>query len=111
MMRVIWNLDPFIGEMYLSGVYMEELQPFIEKRRKDGVKAKTINLSLEVVRRILRLAGNCGRPATPNGQGARPFAVLPKIERPDTRAIGARFGNLEMFARIANALDTLQVPV
>jgi integrase len=49
-------LDPFIGEMYLSGVYMEKLQLFIEKRRKDGVKAKTINLSLEIVRRILRLA-------------------------------------------------------
>ena len=35
---------------------MEKLQPFIEKRRKDGVKTKTINPSLEVVRRILRLA-------------------------------------------------------
>jgi hypothetical protein len=49
-------LDPFIGDLCLSGVYMEKLQPFIEKRRKDGVKAKTINLSLEAVRRILRLA-------------------------------------------------------
>jgi integrase len=49
-------LDPFIGDMFLSGVYMEKLQPFIDKRRKDGVKAKTINLSLEAVRRILRLA-------------------------------------------------------
>src|SRR5271170_7601109 len=49
-------LDPFIGGLYLSGVYMERLQPFIDKRRKDGVKAKTINLSLEAVRRILRLA-------------------------------------------------------
>lgn len=47
-------LDPFIGELYLSGVYMEKLQLFIEKRRKDGVKAKAI--TLEVVRRILRLA-------------------------------------------------------
>ncbi|HEX4240102.1 MAG TPA: tyrosine-type recombinase/integrase [Steroidobacteraceae bacterium] len=49
-------LDPFIGDMFLSGVYMEKLQPFIDKRRKDGVKTKTINLSLEAVRRILRLA-------------------------------------------------------
>jgi len=47
-------LDPFIGELYLSGVSMEMLQLFIEKRRKDGVKAKAI--TLEVVRRILRLA-------------------------------------------------------
>jgi integrase len=49
-------LDPFIGDLFLSAVYMEKLQLFIEKRRKDGVKAKTINLSLEIVRRILRLA-------------------------------------------------------
>ena len=49
-------------------------------------------------------------PQSP-GASFRPFAVLPEIERPDTRAIGARFGNLEMFARIANALDTPQVPV
>jgi integrase len=49
-------LDPFIGDLFLSGVYMEKLQPFIDKRRTDGIKAKTINLSLEVVRRILRLA-------------------------------------------------------
>ena len=49
-------LDPSVGDLYLSGVYMEKLQPFIDKRRKDGVKTKTINLSLEVVRRILRLA-------------------------------------------------------
>ncbi len=51
-------LDPFIGDMFFSGVYMEKLQPFIDKRRKDGVKTKTINLSLEVVRRILRLAAH-----------------------------------------------------
>ena len=51
-------LDPFLGDMFLSGVYMEKLQPFIDKRRKDGVKTKTINLSLEVVRRILRLAAH-----------------------------------------------------
>src|SRR3984893_3596201 len=51
-------LDPFIGDMFLSGVYMEKLQPFIEKRPKDAVKTKTINLSLEVVRRILRLTAH-----------------------------------------------------
>ena len=40
-------LDPFIGDLLLSRVYMETLRPFIEKRNKDGVKTKTINLSLE----------------------------------------------------------------
>ena len=57
MTRVIWRFLIRSSEICcLSGVYMEKLQPFIEKRRKDGVKAKTINLSLEAVRRILRLA-------------------------------------------------------
>lgn len=51
-------LDPFIGSTSLKSVYMENLQPFIEKRRQDGVKTKTINLSLEVVRRILNLAAH-----------------------------------------------------
>jgi hypothetical protein len=54
--RHLAMLDPFIGDLLLSRVYMEALRPFIEKRDKDGVKTKTINLSLEIVRRILRLA-------------------------------------------------------
>ena len=29
-------LDPFIGDLLLSRVYMETLRPFIEKRNKDG---------------------------------------------------------------------------
>jgi hypothetical protein len=37
---------------------METLRPFIEKRKKNGVKTKTINLSLKTVRRILRLAAD-----------------------------------------------------
>ena len=37
---------------------MDTLRPFIEKRNQDGVKTKTINLSLEIVRRILRLAAD-----------------------------------------------------
>ncbi len=37
---------------------MGSLQPFIEARRKDGVKAKTINLGLGVVRHILNVAAS-----------------------------------------------------
>jgi hypothetical protein len=56
--RHLAMLDPFIGDLLLSRVYMETLRPFIEKRKKNGVKTKTINLSLETVRRILRLAAH-----------------------------------------------------
>jgi hypothetical protein len=47
-------LDPFIGDMFLSGVYMEKLQPFIDKRRKDGDKVKNTEDRLIVLNRIAR---------------------------------------------------------
>jgi hypothetical protein len=37
----------------LGSVHMGTLQSFIEARRRDGVRAKTINLGLGVVRHIL----------------------------------------------------------
>jgi integrase len=49
-------LDPFIGSCALKQVHMGSLQAFIAKRRADGVKTKTVNLALAVVRRILKLA-------------------------------------------------------
>ncbi len=69
-------LDPFIGDILLSRVYMETLLPFIEKWNSDGVKKKTINLSLEIVRRILRLAADEWR----DKQGATWLAIAPKIK-------------------------------
>src|ERR1700722_2645604 len=52
------QLDPFIGTHLLRQVHIGTLQEFIAKRRKDGVKTKTINASLAVVRRILNLAAS-----------------------------------------------------
>lgn len=49
-------LDSFIGDLFLEAVHMGSLQKYIEARRKDGVKNRTINYGLEVVRRILNLA-------------------------------------------------------
>ncbi|MGC1520220.1 MAG: tyrosine-type recombinase/integrase [Steroidobacteraceae bacterium] len=50
------QLDPFIGGLELKQVHMGSLQDFIAKRRKDGVKTKTLNMALAVVRRVLNLA-------------------------------------------------------
>lgn len=52
------QLDPFIGGLLLKHVHMGSLQEFIAKRRKDGVKTKSINAALAVVRRILNLASS-----------------------------------------------------
>ena len=50
------KLDRFIGAMELKQVHMGSLQEFIATRRQDGVKTKTINASLAVVRRVLNLS-------------------------------------------------------
>jgi hypothetical protein len=52
------QLDPFIGGLELKQVHMGSLQDFIAKRRKDGVKTKTLNMALAVVRRVLNLASS-----------------------------------------------------
>lgn len=51
-------LDPMIGDLDLRQVHMGSLQPFIAKRKAEGVKTKTLNAALAVVRRILNLAAS-----------------------------------------------------
>ncbi len=55
------QLDPFIGDLPLQNVHLGTLQPFIEARRKQGIKTKSINLALGCVRRILNLAARLWR--------------------------------------------------
>jgi hypothetical protein len=52
------QLDPFIGSLELRQVHMGNLQAFIARRRQDGVKTKTLNMALAVVRRVLNLASS-----------------------------------------------------
>jgi integrase len=52
------QLDPFIGDLDLRSVHIGTLQPFIEMRLKAGIKTKSINLALGVVRHILNLAAS-----------------------------------------------------
>jgi integrase len=52
------QLDPFIGGLELQQVHMDNLQDFIAKRRQDGVKTKTLNMALAVVRRVLNLTSS-----------------------------------------------------
>jgi len=49
-------LDLYIGRIPLDRINMNALRPFIENRRRAGAKSRTINLSLQVVRRIVNLA-------------------------------------------------------
>ena len=52
------QLDPYIGYLPIESVHIGTLQPFIEARRKQGIKTKSINLALGVVRHILNLAAS-----------------------------------------------------
>jgi len=52
----IKKLDPFIGKLSLEAVHMGSLQTFIQARKQQGVKTRTINYGLQLVRHILNLA-------------------------------------------------------
>ncbi len=56
-----WSLkriDQFIGNLPLENVHMGTLRPYIEEAKQRGLKNRTINMPLEVVRHILNLAAD-----------------------------------------------------
>lgn len=54
--RLLKQLDPFIGHLPLTSIHQGNLQTYIQTRKDAGVKNRTINCGLQVVRRILNLA-------------------------------------------------------
>jgi len=54
-------LDPYIGDLPLRRVHQGTLESFLRHRRKQGMRANTINRDLAVVRRILTLAARLWR--------------------------------------------------
>ncbi len=55
------QMDPYIGDLPVEKVHLGSLQSFIKDRRQQGIKTKSINLALSVVRRILNLAARLWR--------------------------------------------------
>jgi integrase len=49
-------LDGYIGDLALESVHMGTLKTFIQTRKEEGVKNRTINYALQTVRHILNLA-------------------------------------------------------
>lgn len=49
------RLMPFIGDTWIKDVHNGTLKPYIEARKKDGVKSGTVNRSIRVANRILKL--------------------------------------------------------
>ena len=55
------QLDPFIGDLPLNQVHIGTLQQFIDFKRQNGSRTKSINNALGVVRRILNLSARLWR--------------------------------------------------
>ena len=52
------HLMPWIGSAAIDRLNIGTLQPWVQKRRKEGLRPGTINHGLKIVRRILNLAAN-----------------------------------------------------
>lgn len=72
----IKKLDPFIGQLNLEAIHMGSLQEFILARQQKGLKTRTINYGLQLVRHILNLAA-C---EWLDEHGLTWLAVAPKIK-------------------------------
>ena len=49
-------LDPYIGDLLLESIHGATLKTFVKERKDKGIKSRTINHGLKIVRRILNLA-------------------------------------------------------
>jgi len=59
--KCLSDMDPYIGALPLQQVHLGTLKPFIEWKRGQGVKNRTVNIYLSVVRRILNLSARLWR--------------------------------------------------
>ena len=77
-------LDGFIGHLPLNSIHMGSLQGFIEWRKSQGRKKRTINYALQVVRHILNLAA--GEWMDEHGMTWLPSAPKIKLFKEDDKA-------------------------
>ena len=68
-------LMPWIGHVSIEHLHVGSLQPWIERRRREGKSSGTINHGLKVVRRILNLASS----EWMHDQGLTWLSAAPKI--------------------------------
>ncbi len=73
---LLQELNNYIGDLPLDEIHMGSLQPYILARKKAGVKTRTINYGLQVVRHLLNLAAG----EWIDEQGLTWLAHAPKIK-------------------------------
>ena len=76
---------PFIGDLELRKIHLGTLQPYIDERKKQGVKSGTVNRSLSVIRAVLRQAASVWRD-----DNSHPWLLtvpeIPKLNWADQRS-------------------------
>ena len=75
------SLDSFIGNVPISKLHDGTLEKYVDARRASGIKAKSINNALSIVRRILNLAARKWR----DENGLTWLATSPLISMLSTR--------------------------
>ncbi|HEX9801668.1 MAG TPA: site-specific integrase [Gammaproteobacteria bacterium] len=74
------QLMPFIGHLPLEDVHDDTLRPFIQHRLDQGIKKKSINNALSVVRRILNLAARRWREDGKTLLQTAPLITMLKVD-------------------------------
>ena len=75
------QLDPFIGDIPINRIHDGALSGFIRSRKAEGVSHRTINMALQRVARVLRLASTVWR----DERGLTWLDVAPKLSMLDER--------------------------
>jgi integrase len=81
----IRGLLPFIGNMPLSDICNETMQPYVEDLREKGRKSKTINNGLELVRRILKEAASTWQDELSKKTWLASMPVIKSVKWKDAR--------------------------
>jgi integrase len=111
---------PFIGQLQLDQVHDGTLKPYVKARLAGGSKAKTVNLALGIVRRILNLAarswrGEDGKPwlpgvppliqFLPQDDAREPVQISWRDQREHLAKLPAHLGRMVLFDLNTGARD------
>lgn len=56
--RVLKRMDRWVGDLDISEIHAGKLQPYVDHERKRGLKNRSINAGLQIVRHVLRLCAD-----------------------------------------------------
>lgn len=81
--RVLKIIYPYVGNLPIKNVHIGTLQKYISDRKAKGIKTRTINMGLQIVRHILNVAANEWRDEEGRGwiESAPKIKLLPENDK------------------------------